>query len=424
MNKQTKKLVLYVLAVLFLSGLLFYIAYHALSGASEKIETVSVRTGSYSKTLDAEAYIFRNEELIMRKNGGAVDFALSSGERMAVGQVLARIYSNSQSEELLSELKKLDESISLLQKSIYTEFGSVVGADEVEDDIKSLMTKINTRLYFGELDEAQALSIDLLVKMNKHLQMTTSGVDIASEIARLSAERESVELKLGLPIETVKSEKSGYFYSYVDGYEDIFTIDALSDITLDSFDKLVLSEPRTASEYCIGKAAYDYEWYFAAKTSVKLVSRYLLGQSYEVEFLSCDTPIKATLEKIVSESSKDSALLVFRADRIPEDFDFRRCQNISILGDEYSGLKIPENSLRIVDGVSGVYILYGNTVHFRTVEVLGEAEGYYYISRSSSGVTVNADDGNEKNDIYYAPLKEYDRVITYGVGLYDGKVIK
>ena len=170
--------------------------------------------------------------------------------------------------------------------------------------------------------------------------------------------------------------------------------------------------------------AYTYDWYFALRSSVKLISSYSVGESYGVELLGYSTDaLEGQLEKILTKSGSDDAVLVFRVSRLPENFNFKRSLKASVLGQEFSGLKVPTGAMRVLDGVSGVYVLYGNTVYFRSVEILGEAEGYYYLSEAFEGITVPSDDTDSANDVFYAPLREYDRVIVSGVGLYHGKVI-
>lgn len=424
MNKKFKRIIQYALTAAILCGLLCYITYHALNGFFSDIETTAVKIGTYNKSLDAQAYIFRDETPLMRKIDGAVSYSVDSGHRVAVGQTIAEIYTADNGNALLAELDRINKSIRLLEDSTYSDTGSVVGADKIEDDIRNLLWQIDSALYFGDISQADELADGMLSKMNRYLQMTTSGVDISSEISSLEKEKTLILKKLGDPSEKISSDSSGYFYSFTDGYEYLFTVDKLENLDLASFEKLTVTEAQNFGERCIGKIAYSYEWYFVVKSSVKLISRFSVGQNYDVDFLSGNSKvINATLTKIVTEASGDDALLIFKSEIMPYEFDFRRCQNVSILGDEYSGLKIPTNSLRVVDGVSGVYILYGNTVYFRCVDIIGEAEGYYYVYADSDGITLNGDDEDPDNDVYYKPLREYDRVITSGTGLYDGKVI-
>ncbi len=424
MNKKTLKLLLSALSAVLLLGLLCFSVYHMASRISDDIETVAVTRGSYSKSIDADIYIFRDEIPLMRSRDGSVSYLVSNGEKVALGQALALVYDTPDSEKLLKDIELIKKSIEILKKSEYSESGSVVGADRTEENIRELMLLINSSLYEGDASTASEYSNELLIQLNKLLQMSSSDADIDAEIARLEGELARLEGQLGAAVESLTSSSSGYFYSYTDGYERIFTLDALDALTVDSFDALSSVESEDLGSKCIGKMAYTYDWYFALRTSVKLISSYSVGESYGVVLLGYSTDaLEGQLEKILTKSGSDDAVLVFRVSRLPEDFNFRRSLKAGILGGEYSGLKVPTSAMRVLDGVSGVYVLYGNTVYFRSVEILGEAEGYYYLSEAFEGVTVHSDGTDGTGDVFYAPLREYDRVVVSGVGLYHGKVV-
>lgn len=66
-----------------------------------------------------------------------------------------------------------------------------------------------------------------------------------------------------------------------------------------------------------------------------------------------------------------------------------------------------------MDGVQGVYILVGNIVEFRQIEVLLELDGYYIVTEQ---------DVRDDPD-YREKLGLYDAIITGGKDLYVGKMI-
>ncbi len=424
MNKKTLKLLLSVLSAVLLLGVLCYLVNHMASRISDDIETVAVTRGSYSKHIDADIYIFRDEIPLMRSRDGSICYLVSNGEKVALGQELALIYDAADGDELLKNIELTKKSIEILENSKYSQSGSVVGADRIEENIRELMLLINSSLYTGDASAASEYSNELLIQLNKLLQMSSSDIDIDAEIAQLERGLERLEGQLGAAVERIATANSGYFYTYADGYERIFTPEALDALTVDSFDALVSVAPEEFGSKCIGKMAYTYDWYFALRSSVKLISSYSVGEGYGVELLGYSfSALEGQLEKILTKSGSDDAVLIFRVSRLPENFNFKRSLKASVLGQEFSGLKVPTGAMRVLDGVSGVYVLYGNTVYFRSVEILGEAEGYYYLSEAFEGITVPSDDTDSANDVFYAPLREYDRVIVSGVGLYHGKVI-
>ena len=69
-----------------------------------------------------------------------------------------------------------------------------------------------------------------------------------------------------------------------------------------------------------------------------------------------------------------------------------------------------------------MYILFGDVVHFRRAEIIGETENHYIISDNDEDYYVFDDDNTqEHNDI--KALSLYDNVIVAGKDLFEGKII-
>jgi hypothetical protein len=85
-----------------------------------------------------------------------------------------------------------------------------------------------------------------------------------------------------------------------------------------------------------------------------------------------------------------------------------RRQQVEIVSSEVNGIKIENDSINIVNGVKGVFILKGNTVAFRRIEPV----------YSGNGFTVSAVDTTDSKR-----LQVYDSVIIGGDDLYDGKIV-
>ena len=139
------------------------------------------------------------------------------------------------------------------------------------------------------------------------------------------------------------------------------------------------------------------------------------GFSYAVKFpFNSDVTVKMVLHRIIRENDSDRVVLIFRTNVMPEGFSYFRKQNIQIIQESYTGYKIPANAVRVVNGVKGVYILRGNTVHFREIVVLAETDGFFIVEEQPSYF---------EDEFYYKKLGLYDMVITSGKNLYDGKII-
>ena len=91
-----------------------------------------------------------------------------------------------------------------------------------------------------------------------------------------------------------------------------------------------------------------------------------------------------------------------------QDVSKLRMADVQIITDEYSGYRISNSAIREVDSQKGVYVLRGNMVQFRKINILYSTEDYSIVE-------------NVKDDSSY--IRQYDTIITEGVDLYDGKVL-
>ena len=97
---------------------------------------------------------------------------------------------------------------------------------------------------------------------------------------------------------------------------------------------------------------------------------------------------------------------------VPNDFDYTRKQTIQIVKSSVRGVTFPKTALRIKDGVQGVFVVTGNMVEFRKVEIIETTDSQYL-----SAIKSRADDPNSEF------LTKHDRVITEGKDLYVGKIL-
>ena len=80
---------------------------------------------------------------------------------------------------------------------------------------------------------------------------------------------------------------------------------------------------------------------------------------------------------------------------------------------EYTGFQIPVSAVRVVDGITGVYVLDGSTVAFRPISSLVVTDGYYIVE-------TNPDADPPEG---YQWLAQHENLIIEGRALYHGKVL-
>ena len=205
---------------------------------------------------------------------------------------------------------------------------------------------------------------------------------------------------------TIRAEKSGYFVSKTDGYEQTLTADILDALTPEKLDSV--KSAQTPADV-IGKIVSDYEWYIAARVSINESLKYKEGDSLTVYTSVKSYPqMPVTLKKINISESSSSAVLIFECSDMNSELASMRTGPMTVVKKEYSGLKVPKSALRVVDSKRGVYVLTGMQIKFVEVNVLFSNDSYMICEKQT-------DDENV--------LRLYDEVVTRGKNLYDGKIV-
>ena len=395
---------------------IWYIAYHLLHGLEKGVETTPAVIASKATNVLLDAYIVRDETVIYSSSKGGVNYLFDDGEKVGSGVVVANIYSGADAVDVSNRIHAIDKQIEVLENGGVSDNISVADSDSLDSKISELYYIIRDKLADGDAEYAIYKKDEFLAYLNKRLAMTQNSVNYSEQILNLKNERDALSQKLVDLDEAVTVKSSGYFYTNVDGYENIFDISKLKDLSLETYKQMVESEPSDYSgTNSIGKMVNSSEWYILAEATQEQLKKFNVGYEYEVSFpYNSDVSIKFKLEKTVREGESDRIILVFKTNAMPDGFNYLRKQNIQIAQESYTGYKVPSNAVRVVDGKKGVFTLNGNTVSFKEIAVLVEQDGYFIVEEQPSYL---------EDEFYYKKLGLYDMVITSGKDLYDGKII-
>lgn len=110
----------------------------------------------------------------------------------------------------------------------------------------------------------------------------------------------------------------------------------------------------------------------------------------------------------------DETVLILSSKIMDSDIARLRTEDVEIVINETDGIRVNKSAVRVINGVQGVYVLTGNIVRFKKLDVIYTGEDYV-ISKMIK------EDIYDENKVPY--LKIYDAVILEGKDLKDGKLI-
>ncbi|MBR2043956.1 MAG: hypothetical protein IJ946_06415 [Clostridia bacterium] len=385
-----------------------FLIHHIYSAVYSPITTETAQFVNETDGISFTGMIIRNEIAIDKSSGGVMHLRVFDGERISKNGVIADIY-NKESDSLavneIDEIKKRISDIKTIQS--YNDLAAV--------DVNLLSGKIDSTLgdmLFcagnGDFKGARENEYKLLTMMNRKEMVIGNGVDYTEQLTSLNDELISLENSLSQPINSIKAVESGFFVSYVDGFENELNAEELDRLTPEYMDSVTVDQ--SFIEGKIGKIVSDYTWYIAANMTANQSLSYKKGDVVKIKTQLKSNPyIKVTVEQINLSKDRERAVILFSCQEMNAELAAMRTGAMTVINGEYEGLKVNKSALRVNDNKTGVYIISGMELKFVTVKVLYQTEDFVICEKA---------DASENTE-----LRLYDKVIVKGKNLYDGKII-
>ena len=386
--------------------ILFFLIYQYYLGFYSSITTESAMQFEYSDGVDTVATFIRNELTITSDHKGTTHFLIGNGEKVAKDGKIAHIYENDAASSAASRIGEIEKQLEIISEIEGYNASTAVDVNTINDRIKEQLNNFVYTTQDGRFFDVGNSVSDLLTMLTRKQVATGEQNDFGALKESLLSEKSELSKAMGSPKGSIKAETAGYFVSKVDGFEDKLTVDELS--YYDSEYLHDLKEDKV-SESVIGKIVYDYQWYIAAPVTLGDSMHYKVDQT--VTLLTDATTasrLTVTVDRINISESGDDAVIIFRCSEMNSELASMRNSTITILKDEYSGIRVSSKALRVVDGVTGVYVVSGLEAKFVAVDIVYSSDEYAICE-------LNTNDSKK--------LRLYDEIIVKGKNLYDGKII-
>lgn len=403
-----------MMTVLFL-GALAYFGVYAYQTFFGSFETAVVYEYTGESTLPAEGWLIRRENVL--PNGGNLEeIVVTEGENVAVGDVVARVYSTQEALERHRELDRLEAELERLTY-IHNRGAEESDAMRLNEEIVAAMATLryeSSRNHLSQLGD-QMDELQELVFRRDYTYSTGSA--ISGQIASLSNRIVQLQNATQGATSTVYAPVAGIFSSTVDGYESTFTFDLLEDPTPESL-RQAAGQRSPASGQELGKIITSFDWYYAAIMNQEVTKRLSTGSAATLLLEGSSEPQKMTVSYISPPNSDGDVVIVFHSNKNLSAITQLREQNIDVSYGSYTGLRIPARALRADQetGQLGVYRISGTQAEWVPVDLVYSGSDYYLVRPLSEG---------EMSQFQEAKLlRAGDEVLVRGKGIYDGRVIE
>ena len=367
MNTTVAKILKWA-AVIFVAVFLIVQVY---SGFVAPITTDTVYTHSSYKGYDTVGFVVRNETVVEGSVNGILSYAVSDGGRVSKGGTIASVYSSSNHADNRIKIEMLDKQIATLEKIQNYNDLNATDLSTVNNSIHSALSDIADNTQNGQVKKGEYYDI-LLENMARRQIITGQATDFNPLLATLKAERDGLLASVGQSMGSVDSPASGYVIYTVDGYEKALSVDDLATLTSEQLSAISAD---TVHDTAICKIVSDYEWYIAA--SIPFDESLNLKPDSKVKLktsLQSVPELTATVKYINKKSVGSDAVVVFTCDTMNKELAQTRYLDITVVYEEYTGLKVDNRAIRVVDGQKGVYVMLASQVRFVPVEVIWNGE--------------------------------------------------
>ena len=375
-----------------------------------KVNTETAYTYSMTEDVPFEGVFLRDETVVYSPGSGVLDYEHSDGSKVGKSSVIARRYRSEADIERRREIEKINEQIAVL-----TDAQKLAGTDN--NQLENISSQINERhsmilesLIDGDYSAAQAQETSMLgVLSNREISRgDVSGYE--TRIAALRSRLSELQTMISGDVTDIYADGTGYFVSHVDGYEGKLSTADSGSITADQIDDIISEPDLGKSSGAVGKLIADYRWRVAAVIDSEQLFGCYEGSTVTLRVRSDPTPIEAEIVSITDSGRGDgTSVYVFECDTLTSSVVSGRTAQFKYIVNSYGGLRVSRSALRFNDDQErGVFVVVGGKLVFKKISV--EYWGDDYL------ICTQEDDGDY--------LKLYDRIVTEGKDLYEGKVVE
>ncbi|WP_296645263.1 HlyD family efflux transporter periplasmic adaptor subunit [Romboutsia sp. 13368] len=314
-------------------------------------DTLVIETEKVELKVTTKGLIIRDEYLVKSNQSGTINFTARNGEKLKKGDTIGVIYNN---------IKNLDEN-------------------------KSTINKLN--------EEIETLKID---KENSKSNFSKELIDV--KINTKIEQRKKLTNENNKNLNSINIPTSGVVSNNYDGYEDIYTIENMENITAKDIENTennykdinIQNEYIKESEIIARIISSNYS-YIAIS-----IDKDIFEEKQSVEIVLDKKNIEGYVEKIYENEGNN--VIIFKISNQNVEIYDTRATEFDIIYKQIEGLKIPKQSVEELNDKKGVYVLNQQTKKVDFIElknILYEDDDFIFIDYYK-----NQKEGIKTVDIY------------------------
>lgn len=375
----------------------------------QPVKTQVALNKTVSSTAVTDSFIVRDEYPIEATASGTLVPLVEDGKRVASGDNVAVVFTSDAAAKVYNQINSVEKDIAYFQ-SLQNKVGvQTMDITPLDERIYTACEQYVIATDGGKVETYQNYEDSIRDAITSRQLSTGIVIDPSEKLATLNTQLADLKSQ-SVGYSTITAPHPGYYISVADGYESAVDYTAVRTLTTEgvlSVLDTVATVPADTSSY-MGKLVDGFNWYLLCVVDYENAVKLSIGKDVYVEFtLTTAEPLKAEVVSI-GNTVDGKAAVILKSDLMNTGYAGLRREQIRLTFDSHTGLEIDNKAVREVDGIKGVYVLSGNIVEFKKIN----------IDYSDSQYSICSNPDNEKGY-----LELYDEVIVEGTDLYDGKIL-
>ena len=403
-NKKYMIIVYVVIAALFIA----FFLYQLFKINYEPVKTEVAIEKTFAASAITDSFIVRDEYPISASVSGTLVPLVEDGKRVASGDNVAVVFTNDEAAKNYNEIQSLEKKIayySSLQNKVGVQTADITPLDE---RVYTACEKYIASVDDGNFDALYQYEEDVRDSITSRQLSTGTVIDPSVKLEELNTRLEQLR-SANVGYSTITAPHPGYYISMADGFENTIAyseIKSLNTVRLMSLFDPNLTPGNTDSY--LGKLVDGFNWYILCIVDYDDAVKLSKGEKVKIDF-TMTTAQGLTAELVdLLETVDSKAGVIFKSNLMNTEYAGLRREQIRITFDEHTGYQVSNKAIREVDGEKGVFVLSGNIVKFKKINI-DYSDSEYSICN------------NPENKGGYLEL--YDEIIVEGTDLYDGKFL-
>lgn len=406
MNKLKQKDSIAIIVVVLL--VLVYIIAECYSVTRIQLETSTAALSTVYESVDSTAVIIRDEHPLHVSADGVTVSAVNDGDKVNVGGNIAMVFSSKDKAGNYSKYVQTQKQLAYYENLESQTIGQAASVDSINSEIDKDVNEYIRCIADGDTQSVETAGGYVNDGLIRRQMIIGENVNLVSIIQDLRKQAESYSLS-ATPDRFITTDESGVFSGYTDGFEQSVDYAEIQELTVDDVEMLTKKFTEKKDSSNLGKIIKSYSWYMATVVDADVVQGIENGSKLQIALK--DNGDTVLTMRIVSgaqpEPGAEKTVLILECAELNEQLLNLRVEDIEIRFKSYEGIKAPASALHVVDGKKGVYVLISSQVKFRQADVIYTDDDY---------VLLSYDADNKKG------IRIYDKIITQGKDLEDGKV--